>query len=76
MRHATPPCNTTMQASAERMVRDGELPADVFAEELEELPDMERDYAEEYAAEVGFGYFRLLFSFGRDHWRTRKQRCE
>jgi len=40
------------KASAEKMVMDGELSADVFADELEEVPDMERDFAEEFATEL------------------------
>lgn len=34
------------------MVADGELSLDVFAEDLEEVPDMEREYAEEVAEQL------------------------
>ncbi|GAX76487.1 hypothetical protein CEUSTIGMA_g3932.t1 [Chlamydomonas eustigma] len=37
------------KSSAQQMVADGELSADVFAEDLEEVPDLEKEYAEEFA---------------------------
>lgn len=34
------------------MVADGELSPDVFAEDLEEMPDMETEFAEDFADQL------------------------
>ena len=55
---AQPPPSPLLQAeeqrknSAQQMVADGELSADVFAEDLEEIPDMETEFAEDFAADL------------------------
>ena len=58
--HATLSCPvpTSLQAeeqrksSAQQLVSEGELSPDVFAEDLEEIPDMENEYAEDFANQL------------------------
>lgn len=40
------------KSSAQQLVSDGELSPDVFAEDLEEIPDMESEYAEDFANQL------------------------
>jgi len=40
------------KSSAQQLVSEGELSPDVFAEDLEEIPDMENEYAEDFANQL------------------------
>ena len=40
------------KSSAQQLVADGELSPDVFAEDLEEIPDMESDVAEDFTEQL------------------------
>jgi hypothetical protein len=46
--HAYAQAEDDRRSTAQKMVMEGELSADVFAEDLEELPDMEQDFADDF----------------------------
>ena len=47
-----PQAEEQRKSSAQQLVADGELSPDVFAEDLEEIPDMESDVAEDFTEQL------------------------